>query len=375
LTPIYHPSLKDDKPAGPQDEDVNLQSDLPESSSPEDHVPSLVVVEDPEVDEALATQEVDTNSDLAFVITEDDPVLNIPEPAAVFEAIDTKPSYILRHSANDNPADPERDVYHILAADLSHPICGYFQHSVLGEDFGESTFPRISYVAVDALPYRVHYAQDDNLRFESYKWPFAACNRACEMQALKIRALFDWELDPVNEDSGLDQETKEALMLAREICQWKNVHHHFALNDCPALRKREVDVPTEETVSEADATTAEAEIQHSQLPVGSHSHVLFVSDAARSAIQEIRNIFLSTKGPSDLANMFKTVIAACQIHKYTDKPMQELTLSSTGEMVQRAMAQIEDVFAQTGGKIDAWETRDAIVRATQIYRYQEETSP
>jgi hypothetical protein len=41
-------------------------------------------------------------------------------------------------------------------------------------------------------------------------------------------------------------------------------------------------------------------------------------------------------------------------------------------MVQEAMAQIGQLFAETQERINVWETRDAIVRATQIYRYQQE---
>ena len=41
-------------------------------------------------------------------------------------------------------------------------------------------------------------------------------------------------------------------------------------------------------------------------------------------------------------------------------------------MIQQAMSQIGRLFEETQGRIDVMETRDAIVRATQIYRYQEE---
>jgi hypothetical protein len=99
-----------------------------------------------------------------------------------------------------------------------------------------------------------------------------------------------------------------------------------------------------------------------------------VSDAARSAMQEIQNILSSTYSPQDLAQMFHTVVVACKIHRYTVTPMEELQVSTTGAMVQHAMAQIGRVFADTQGRINVWETRDAIVRATQIYRYQQEHS-
>ena len=89
-------------------------------------------------------------------------------------------------------------------------------------------------------------------------------------------------------------------------------------------------------------------------------------------MEEIKNIFTSTKGLKDLAQMFHTVIVACQIHHYTTTPMKELPITSKSEMVQQAMGQIGGVFTETEGRIQVWETRDAIVRATQIYRYQEE---
>ena len=171
-------------------------------------------------------------------------VANLPLQSVInYTPVTEKPLYILHHPSNDGPSDPEKDVYPHTDAYISRPICSFFQHSVLGSDFGESTFPRVSYVSTDALPFHVHYAPDDDLRYESYKWPFAACNYACELQALTIRALFDGELDATNEDSWLDTDTKWALIVAREICQWKNIHHHFAVDDCPRgdLRKRDVE--------------------------------------------------------------------------------------------------------------------------------------
>jgi hypothetical protein len=99
---------------------------------------------------------------------------------------------------------------------------------------------------------------------------------------------------------------------------------------------------------------------------------LYLSDGARAAMREIEGIFGSTHGPQDLANMFHTVILACQVHRYTSSPMSELKASSVPQMVQDAMGQVGQIFAETQGKINVWETRDAIVRATQIYRYQQE---
>jgi hypothetical protein len=99
---------------------------------------------------------------------------------------------------------------------------------------------------------------------------------------------------------------------------------------------------------------------------------LVVSGGAQAAINEIEGIFLANKGPQDIAAMFHTVIVACQIHRYTTTPLKELALGAPGDMVQQAMSQITGIFAQTQGQIPVLETRDAIVRATQIYRYQEE---
>jgi hypothetical protein len=236
--------------------------------------------------------------------------------------------------------------------------CAFFQHSILGADFGQTTFPRISFVASDEMPYRVHYAPGDELHYESYKWPFAACNRACELQALTIRALFDRELAPENLDTALDPITKQTLLLSREICQWKNARRLFRLPQIEAyhLTKRNEGSREEET----------------KLP--SQANVVYLSHEARLAMQEIRGILESAFNPDDLRQMFHTVIAACQIHRYTLSPMQDLTLSTQDRMVQQAMVQVERVFADTQGRINVWETRDAIVRATQIYRYQEEQS-
>jgi len=282
-----------------------------------------------------------------------------PEPTVALEPEKNGRIFLLHHPSNDNPADPDLDAFHFRVIDPTRPICSFFQHSVLGEDFGESTFPRISYVLSEALPYRVHYTPDDNLRFESYKWPFAACNQGCELQALKIRAMFDWELDPVNPDSPLDRETKEALMLAREICEWKNAHYHFALTEplrFPTLRSRQMHgVLGNETPA---------------MPVG--KPVLSISPDVQAAMDEVEGIFRANKGAQDIASMFHTVIVACRIHRYATTPMTELAIGSPGDMVQQAMSQIGRVFAETQGRIPVWETRDAIIRATQIYRYQEE---
>jgi hypothetical protein len=352
LPPVYHPSLAVSKEEGIVDTTDILE--------PTDVFP-FDVVETPEQE---ASKEPDA---------EDNPLsAETVEPEQFdFGPVKPKPTYVLKHDANDNPADPDKDIYHVVATNLSRPICGYFQHSVLGQDFGESTFPRISYVGAELLPYRVHYAPDDNLRFEAYKWPFAACNRGCELQALKIRALFDWELDPVNPESNLDEETKKALTLAREICQWKNVHHHFSVNDCSSLTKRDqIPASPEKVIGEHQIWKG---IPASALQNNAQQQL--VSGEAQAALQEIRNIFLSAKSPADLADMFNTVIVACQIHRYSSSPMKALAITSTENMVQNAMAQVENVFLQTQGRIDVWETRDAIVRATQIYRYQEEQSP
>lgn len=357
-----------------------------------------------QVDDVVETEERSTEESA----DNGPPVIVIPNLTdlnAVLETVEKssselkKPQFILHHPANDDPLDPARDVYHATVVDTTRPICSFFQHSVLGEDFGESTFPRVSYVSSEALPFRVHYHPEDNLRFEAYRWPFAACNHGCELQGLAIRAIFDWELDPVNEDSPFDEETKRALTVAREICQWKNVHHHFAINDCGGsdLRKRMLVFPkfngtslaAEANMTDLAALTpstlpATAALQKNvQLPSATAeqnmvaplnvqiSNGLSLSEEARSAMREIEGILGSTHSPEDLAQMFHTVIVACQIHRYS-QTLSELQLSSLPQMVQDAMGQVGRVFAETQGKINVWETRDAIVRATQIYRYQQE---
>ena len=395
LPPAYHAGLMVDDIGASEDEEDISTADV----AAEDIELENMDLEAPQ--EAFITleakmDEVEMDGDFTYIIPEDHPVLNIPpEPAIHYTRVTDKPIYVFHHPENDDPSDPEKDAYHYTEAHISRPICSYFQHSVLGVDFGESTFPRVSYVSSDALPFRVHYAPDDNLRFESYKWPFAACNHACELQALRIRALFDWELDPVNEDTRLDYETKQALKVAREICQWKNVHHHFAVGDCPEnnLRKQYFSAPwqpadlqnslaahtpgtafvlekqpkSDELTRRTSSSTSEQ--ANTQKVTGTE---LYLSDRAREAIREIERIFLLTKGPKDLAQMFHTVIIACQIHRYTSAPMVELEISSTQQMVRQAMSQIERLFGETQGRIDVMETRDAVIRATQIYRYQEE---
>jgi hypothetical protein len=216
------------------------------------------------------------------------------------------------------------------------------------------------------------------------------------LQALKIRALFDWELDPINGESNLDDTTKGTLMVAREICQWKNVHHHFAVDDCPGneLSKRSVDTthilntPPKGTFVKPYTTASQSAVLAAPTPPTPaviqavkdtpeqtvRGNNLQVSDGARAVMQEIQNILGSTHSPQDLAQMFHTVIVACKIHRYTATPMTDLQMSTTGAMVQQAMAQIGQVFAATQDRINVWETRDAIVRATQIYRYQQEHS-
>ena len=284
-----------------------------------------------------------------------------PEPS--FVAPDRNANqFLLRHKANDSPVDPDHDAFLFTEVDRSRPVCVFFQHSVLGRDFGASTFPRISYVGSERLPYRVHYEPDDELHYESYRWPFAACNQGCELQALKIRAIFDWELNPVNDESPFDQATKDALMLAREICEWKNAHYHFGITDAPATRaKRSLLLSCGIAPDKATLPSAET--------VGTK---LVVSGDAQAAIKEIDGIFRANKGPQDIVAMFHTVIVACQIHHYTTTPMKELVIGPPRDMVQEAMSQIAAIFAQTEGQIPVSETRDAIVRATQIYRYQEE---
>lgn len=342
------------------------------------------------IDDQRQPDYIDKNSQIEHPETEEDiicpddkaEILPLPELETTHFEVNEKPVYILHDPANDDPADLERDAYHFFDYDGSQPICGFFQHSVLGEDFGASTFPRVSYVSSEPLPFRVHYAPDDDLRFESYKWPFSACNYGCELQALKIRAMFDWELDPVNENSNLDDETKHTLKIGREICQWKNVHHHFAITDyVHGLRKRFVSPPLAvrnsskiSTIGSPPSSAVEWKPVRTNFTQPGASEqspkAVQLSDAARAAMREIQVILASTKGPKDLAGMFHIVILACQIHRYTATPMSELRISTQQNMVQQAMRQIGCVFADTQGRIDVWETRDAIVRATQIYRYQ-----
>ena len=367
LAPVYYPALKVEDVGEPKEEEESPTTDMVEDDFVSKKFEDLMAI--------LEIIESFTDDPYSFVIPENHRVVNLPP-----------------ESSNDGPSHPEKDVYYHKDADISRPICSFFQHSVLGSDFGESTFPRVSYVSGDALPFHVHYAPDDDLRYESYKWPFAACNYACELQARTIRALFDSELDPANEDSGLDDETKSALMLSREICQWKNVHHHFAVDDCPRgdLRKRDVKDTQFPVLDPADvrnsSKTETAFIRQGKSPTQVAQRfsptglvvfekplpALYLSDGARAAMKEIEGIFASTKSPQDLSQMFHTVIVACQIHRYTSTPMSELEISSSQQMVQQAMSQIGRVFEETQGRIDVMETRDAIVRATQIYRYQEE---
>jgi hypothetical protein len=389
LVPVYHPALHVDEASGAE-EDIALNTGFipPSIQSTEE----IVEEPDAELEEIETGYATEKSEGEIHAIPEDNPVLDLPAEAPVMEYSARKPEYTLHHSSNDDPADLEEDIYLITEREITGPICILFQHSVLGDDFGESTFPRVSYVGSEPLPFRVHYAPDDDLRFEAYKWPFSACNHACELQALRIRALFDWELDPLNEESDLDDETKFTLLTAREICQWKNVHYHFAIDDDEDdrvdLKKRNVSMllgnktstsPSFATppIPNVDLSPLEAQkAAEPQLDITGPStqlkSELYLSDGARSAVEEIRNIFVGTKGPSDLAQMFHTVIVACQIHRYTSTPMLELEMSSTDHMLEQAMGQIGRVFAETQGRIDVWETRDAIVRATQIYRYQEE---
>ena len=378
LAPVYKPALTvEDVDEVKGEEKEPLTIDMVEDNIVSENVKAM-----------LGIIESNTDGVYSSVIPENNRVTNLSPEPITSTPVTEKPIYILHHPSNDGPSDPEKDVYHHADADISWPICSFFQHSVLGSDFGESTFPRVSYISVDVLPFHVHYAPDDDLRYESYKWPFAACNYACELQALKIRALFDWELDPLNEDSGLDDETKQALMVAREICQWKNVHHHFAVNDCSRgdLKRRDVKDTQVVALDPGDLQNSstngpdlgKSPTQAPQLfgPTGSVVEeplpALYLSDGARAAMTEIEGIFASTKDPKDLSQMFHTVIIACQIHRYTSTPMSDLEISSSQQMVQQAMSQIGRVFEDTQGRIDVMETRDAIVRATQIYRYQEE---
>ena len=394
LEPVYHPGIKDDEIAEPEEDKWSLMVEAKDTGLEIEEEPLETIDDVKAVLDIGSPPNTEVDDNFTIMIPADHPVLDVPpEPDMTYIPITENPVYILHHPANDDPADPDKDIYHILSeTDSSRPICSYFQHSVLGADFGESTFPRVSYVSSETLPFRVHYAPDDDLHFESYKWPFSACNNACELQALKIRAMFDWELDPVNEDSGLDDATKAALRVAREICQWKNVHHHFAVNDCSKteLRKRYVQFGRAESNFSATSASGDALIKKETESVSAPAQTppappemnepaeksakqeLFLSDAAQSAMNEIRGIFASCKGPKDLSQMFHTVVVACQIHRYTSTPMAELQVSSMDQMVPQAMTQIGNVFAATQGTINVWETRDAIVRATQIYRYQEE---
>lgn len=380
-----------------------LTEDIPEENTDAIQTLKHLVLNDSEGTDGFSEREgemegasLEDTAPPVIVLPEAPDLSSLVEPPEENTLEPPKPKFILRHPANDNPVDPERDVYHSFVVDRTRPICSFFQHSVLGDDFGESTFPRISYISSEALPFRVHYAPEDSLRFEAYKWPFAACNHGCELQGLAIRAKFDWELDPVNEDSPFDAETKQALKVAREICQWKNIHHHFAVSDCGGsdLRKRLLQPFTSEVFAklnltgialpaktasplrtvgmEIPAATASAK-QNLLAPLNVQTtNGLYLSDEARSAMREIEGIFGSTHGPQDLANMFHTVILACQVHRYSSSPMSELQPSSVPLMVQEAMNQVGRIFAETAGKINVWETRDAIVRATQIYRYQQE---
>jgi hypothetical protein len=381
LTPVYNPALTvEDVDEVRREGKEPLTMDMVEDDTVSKNVKAMLGI-------------IESNTDGAYssVISENNRVINLPPGPNTSTPITEKPIYILHHPSNDGPSDLEKDVYYHGDGDIARPICSSFQHSVLGSDFGESTFPRVSYISTDVMPFHVHYAPDDDLRYESYKWPFSACNYACELQALKIRALFDWELDPVNEDSGLDDETKQALMVAREICQWKNVHHHFVVDDCSRGDLKRRDVKDIQVVSldpidfQNSSTNGRDLIRQGKSPtpapqlfgptgsiVEEPLPALYLSDGARAAMTEIEGIFASTKGPKDLSQMFHTVIIACQIHRYTSTPMSELEISSSQQMVQQAMSQIGRVFEETQGRIDAMETRDAIVRATQIYRYQEE---
>ena len=240
-------------------------------------------------------------------------------------------------TTSDNSMDMARDAYLNQEFDSSEPVCSHFQHAILGEDYGAKLFPRISYVASSPKPFRVHYADDDNLRYESFQRPFAACMHGCALQELAIRAMLDRELDPTDSESTIDEPTKQDLRLAREICEWKNVHHHFNFASPPASPKRMV---------------------KREISVG-------------EGLGEIEAIFASAKSPQDLAAMFKVVAMACKVHKYCPDVAQ-LQIADLPTMVNQAMAQVSRVFAATQGRYPNWETRDAIVRACTIYRYQEE---
>jgi hypothetical protein len=320
-----------------------------------------LVVEDEHPEEEISNEPHPADP-AASPPTEQSPVIaSEPEPR--------RHVFLLHHPSNDKPADPDSDAFLFKNIDPTRPICNFFQHSVLGDDFGESTFPRVSYTSSEALPYRVHYASDDDLHYESYRWPFAACNHACELQALKIRGMFDWELHPDNQDGAFDEETKEALSLAREICEWKNAHYHFAITDLTDfVSPRGLRLPRAipEDIAPTNGTS-------DNQPDSAVTVQLFNSPGAQAAMNEIEGIFRANKGPQDIAAMFHTVIRACQIHRYATTPMTELVIGQPAEyMVQQAMSQIGRVFAETQDQIPVWETRDAIVRATQIYRFQEE---
>jgi hypothetical protein len=97
-----------------------------------------------------------------------------------------------------------------------------------------------------------------------------------------------------------------------------------------------------------------------------------LSAASRAALNEINGIFKATYSPSDLSEMFHTVSLACFIHRYSRQRMPDLQAKTHDTMVQEAMDRVRQIFLATQDSINPWETRDAIVRATQIYRYQEE---
>lgn len=334
---------------------------------------SEVEVEKPDVEGANGKFDVDSSivtTESSEESAEQQTSLKILKPHTDISVSD-KP-ILIATSDNDSPAEVT-DAPPQTTEGPSQPICTAFQYTVLGDDLSQKTFPRISYVSSEALPYRVHYAPDDELHYESYKWPFAACNRACELQALAIRALFDTELDPENKNSRLDDNTKENLLISREICQWKNAQRLFRIPQSTGHSLRKRDESTDGEVEQEEQPKQPLKAKEQEKPQKLVEAQPFrLSSNAQLALYEIRGIFESAFGPEDLQNLFHTVSLACQIHCYTKTPMRDLTISSLDRMVHQAMAQVEKVFADTQGHIDVWETRDAIVRATQIYRYQEE---
>src|SRR5271170_1279568 len=120
LEPVYHPGIKGDEIVDAEKDKWSLLVEAEDAGLEIEEEPVEIEEEVKAVLDIGSPTNTEVDDNFTIMIPTDHPVLDVPpELDMTYIPVTEKPVYVLHHPANDDPGDPEKDIYHIFDTDPS----------------------------------------------------------------------------------------------------------------------------------------------------------------------------------------------------------------------------------------------------------------